>query len=246
MIPADVIATRAIPRLVATIGLHGSASTWVFNVARELMIAAAGSDRVASCYADERDQLPPEAEQPGKHLVIKSHHGSAALDAWLKAARARIILSVRDPRDASVSMAQRFTAPLNQTVAWLMNDCQRMLRLAAEDHAVLRYEDRFFDDPNYVGVVARELGLPVTSGLMRAIAARYATDSVRTLAARIGELPAERIQMVGEFRMDRVTQILEPHVGDGRIGKWRDAPASVQTELTRAFGEFLQVFGYEG
>ena len=235
-----------VPRVIATVGLHGSASTWVFNVARELAIADIGQDRVVAGYADVPSELPAAANQPEKCVVIKSHHGSPALDAWLKAARARLILSVRDPRDASVSMAQRFKVPLNQTVGWLMNDCARMLRLAAENHAVLRYEDGFFEDTAYVDVVARELGLPITPRLARAIAARYTTDAVRAQAALLSELPAERIQMVGAFRMDRVTQILEPHVGDGRTGKWLDLPAPVQAELTRLFAEFLETFGYAG
>jgi hypothetical protein len=46
------------PRLVATIGLHASASTWVFSVVRELMIAALGDAQVLTLYADELGQVP--------------------------------------------------------------------------------------------------------------------------------------------------------------------------------------------
>ena len=93
--------------IVATIGLHGSASTWMFNVVRELILAARGEGAVLSCYADEPEQLPTEAARTGKALVVKSHHGSAALDAWLEAERAPLFLSIRDPRDAAISMSQR-------------------------------------------------------------------------------------------------------------------------------------------
>jgi hypothetical protein len=233
-----------LPRVIATIGLHGSASTWVFNVARELAIAAMGAERVVSCYVDTQAELPAAAHQPEKCLVIKSHHGSPGLDAWLKAARARVVLSVRDPRDASVSMAQRFRAPLETTARWLLNDCERMLRVAAEDYPVLRYEDRFFDDPAYVTLVANELGLPVTSGVAQ-IFDRYQTAAVRIWASRLHQLPTERLQMVGPFPMDRVTQILAPHIGDGRIGKWRDLPDTARAELNRAFAGFLTTFGYD-
>ena len=124
---------------VAAIGLHGSASTWVFNVIRELMIAAIGDEqRILALYADELRQLPDEAAIAGNCLLIKSHQGSAALDAWLARARSRLVLSVRDPRDASISMAQRFGAPLSQTVRWLANDCNRLMRLASQDHPVMR------------------------------------------------------------------------------------------------------------
>ena len=41
--PRPAAAPRA-ARTVITTGLHGSASTWVFNVALELMLAAVGED----------------------------------------------------------------------------------------------------------------------------------------------------------------------------------------------------------
>jgi hypothetical protein len=131
------------PGLIATIGLHGSASTWVFNVVRELMIAALGEQRVVAVYADKVEDVPDAA---GRCLVVKSHHGSAGLDAWLATAWATIFLSLRDARDAAMSMAQRFNAPLNQAVHWIADDCARMMRLAAQGHLLLRYEDRFFED----------------------------------------------------------------------------------------------------
>src|ERR1700683_4131907 len=126
--------------------MHGSASTWIFNVVRELLIADKGDEQVLTFYADELGQVPDEAARAGRHLVIKSHHGSAGLDSWLAAAHAPIILSVRDPRDACISMSQRFKAPLNHSVRWIANDCNRLLRLAPQGHLLLRYEDRFFED----------------------------------------------------------------------------------------------------
>jgi hypothetical protein len=49
------------PCVIGTIGLHGSASTWVFNVVRELMIAAAGEAQVVALYTEELDELPGDA-----------------------------------------------------------------------------------------------------------------------------------------------------------------------------------------
>jgi len=46
------------PRHVATIGLHGSASTWVFNAVRELLSCAFGAESVLAVYADEAHELP--------------------------------------------------------------------------------------------------------------------------------------------------------------------------------------------
>lgn len=232
------------PRLVATIGMHASASTWVFNVVRELLIAVVGDAQVLTFYADKLTQLPDQIAHAGRHLVIKSHHGSAPLDDWLATARAPIFLSVRDPRDACVSMSQRFKTPLNHTVRWIANDCNRLLRLAPQGHLLLRYEDRFFDDLAIAERLAHALGLRVAPEVIEVIFARYRTEAVRSFAQRLGELPPERLTPVASVMMDRVTQILGPHIGDGRSGKWRDLPGPAQAELTRLFAPFLDRFDY--
>jgi hypothetical protein len=223
------------PRLVATIGLHASASTCVFNVVRELMIAAAGDEQVLTFYADELGQVPDGPARAGRHLVIKSHHGSAGLDAWLAAEQARIFLSVRNPRDACISMSQRFNAPLNHSVRWLANDCNRLMRFAPQGHMLLRYEDRFFEDQAAAERLAHALGLRPAPAVIEAIFARYGTAAVRSFAQRLADLPPERLTTVASVMMDRVTQILAPHIGDSRTGKWRDLPGPLQAELTRLF-----------
>ena len=232
------------PPLIATIGLHASASTWVFNVVRELMIASVGDEQVLTLYADELGQVPGEPARAGRHLVIKSHHGSADLDSWLTAARARIFLSVRDPRDACISMAQRFEAPLNHTARWIANDCNRLMRLVGQGHPLLRYEDRFFEDLASAERLAQALGLRLAPAVIESIFARYSTEAVRSFAERLEDLPPERLTTVTSFKMDRVTQILGPHIGDARSGKWRGLPDPLQAELTHVFGPFLDRFGY--
>ncbi len=232
------------PAVIATVGLHGSASTWVFNVARELVAAAVGEERVVSLYADEPRQLPDEQARSGKHVVLKSHQGSQELDAWLRERDAPILLSLRDPRDASLSMAQRFAAPLQHTARWIANDCRRVARLAEQGYPYLRFEDRFFDERASVDRLAALLGIVGDPPVMEGIFTRYRTEAVRLFGRSLEELPPERLTMVGTYRMDRVTQILAPHIGDARTGKWRDLPASVQVELTRWFRPFLDRFGY--
>jgi hypothetical protein len=233
------------PLVIATIGLHASASTWVFNVVRELMIAALGEDHVAAPCADRMAQLADQTQFAGKHVVLKSHYGSPELDAWLTAFDAMVILSIRDPRDASISMAQRFQGTLDRAVQWLTRDCERLMRLADQNHMLLRYEDRFFDDVATVEQLADAIGAPLPRSVIETIFERYRADTVRAFAARFDTLPPERLQRIGRFRMDRVTQIHEPHIGNGVSGKWRALPAGIQNELNLLFAQFLDRFGYE-
>jgi hypothetical protein len=239
--PASQASVSPTPQVAATIGLHASASTWVFNVARRLMIAAHGEASLTHLYADRISELP---EHPAPHLLVKSHHGSAELDEWLDARRAALILSIRDPRDAALSMAQRFEAPLQHTAMWIRNDCARLMKLLPAKSLLLKYEDRYFEDPASIERIAQFLGVAADPDLASAIFDDFGAEAVRDFASRLSQLPSERITMVGRFPMDRVTQILAPHIGDGRSGKWRDLPPPIQEQLTEIYRPVLERFDY--
>jgi hypothetical protein len=218
--------------LIATIGLHGSASTWVFNVVRELMIASYGSSQVRSLYTEEVGDLP--AHRADMHQIIKSHHGSKEFDAWLASVAPKILLSVRDPRDASISMSKRFNVKLEVAVRWITSDCRRLMNFSGET-PLLRYEDRFFDQPATVSAIANWLALQTPPGTMASIFDRYATAAMRAMAQTVSDSSAQ---------LDRVTQIHRGHIGDTRSGKWLDLPEPVATAVTRHFEPFLKRFGY--
>ncbi len=239
--PASAAPEPCLPRVAATIGLHASASTWVFNVARRLMISARGEASVTHVYADRISELP---DAPAPHMLVKSHHGGVELDAWLRARRATLILSIRDPRDAALSMTQRFEAPLQHTAMWIRNDCDRLLKLLPDNSLLLKYEDRYFENPASIDRIAQCLDLPADRDLVNDIFDEFRAESVRDFASRLSQLPGERIVMVGKFPMDRVTQILAPHIGDGRSGKWRDLPPPVQQQMTEFYRPFLERFDY--
>lgn len=233
--------TNGPPALVATIGLHGSASTWVFNVARELLAATVGAQQVQGVFAATPTDLP---ERPARHLVVKSHDGSDALEAWLRSERAVILLSLRDPRDAALSMAERFGTPLMEAAAGIAVDCARIERLAGEAAMVLRYEDRFFEAPAAVAAIASALGCPPDAARDADIFARYATEAVRQFIAGIRDLPPARRLEARWTTMDRETLIHRTHIGDARSGKWRDLPPPLQAALGACFGDVLKRLGY--
>jgi hypothetical protein len=240
----DVTMQRT-PRLVATVGLHGSASTWVFNVVRELMVAGLGAENVLAVYGEDVPHLLAEQAPEGRHLVLKSHHGGAGWDALMWLTRAPMFLSIRDPRDAAVSLAQRFGVPLSDAARSLALDCARLARCADAGHPVFRYEDRFFDDAALPGRIAGRLGLAVEAAVQQAIFRRYATAAVQAFAARLGELPGDRVISNAQVTLDRVTQIHRTHIGDARIGKWRDMVSPQDgMQLTRYFAGFLARFDY--
>ena len=217
--------------IAMTAGLHGSASTWVFNVARELASVAFGTDGVHADYLEDADQIPVGVLSSGRSLLVKSHYGSDSLDRWMTECGARIIVSVRDPRDATLSMMRRFGATADVAAGWLARDCGRILRLLDAGHPVFRYEDRFFDNAMSVPIVAERLGLAADPSAMPAIFARYRTDALRTTT-------------VSAAGADPITQIWPNHIGDTLSGKWRSMPPPGRDALNRVLGPFIGGLGY--
>lgn len=231
-------------RVICTIGIHGSASTWLFNAAREMLTAALGEDAVLTFFADKLEHMPDQAGFAGRTLLIKSHEGSAEFEDWLDAHSALRLLSVRDPRDATLSLMQRFRMGLQPSANAIARDGNRVVRLAARGIPVWRYEDGFFSRPEALDALSARIGCPLPPPLRARILAQYSTAAVHGFAQALESLPPERLTKVGPFTMDKVTQILGPHIGDGASGKFRRLPAEVQPQLTAFFAPLLRAFGY--
>lgn len=232
------------PRVVCTIGMHGSASTWVFNAVREVLSAQRGEAAVLTFFADKMEHVPAEATGTDKTLIIKSHEGSTEFEDWLDAQGALRLLTVRDPRDATLSLMQRFGMGLTPSANAIARDGNRVLRLAARGLPVWRYEDGFFKQPDVLDALAERLNCPLPGPLRGRIFLRYSTEAVRGFAQNLASLPPERLTQVGPFAMDKITQILAPHIGDGVSGKFRALPAELQPQLTAFFTPLLNAFGY--
>lgn len=248
--PRHVPPRLDLPRLVLAVGVRGSASTWAFNVARELMETALGAAAVMPCFANTPDDLAV-AGAAGAACVVCKTHGIAGLDRLARQDGARVIVTVRDPRDAVLSLIERFGTPPPVALRGVAESCNAVLTCAAPDCTaqhwpVLRYEDGFFGRPETVALLARHLGVAAAAADVARIFAAWRTEAVRAFAATVPTLPAERlVDDGGTFCFDRLTQVHRTHIGDGRVGKWRERFApTAQAELGRVFAPFLARFGY--
>lgn len=233
------------PRLVITLGLYGSASTWLFNVVRETLNAAYGAERVCAYYADAIALIFQDGAIPGRHVVVKMHVGDGTLAGFVHLAQPLLVLSVRDPRDAVVSLMQRFGQDFDKAASRVVQSAQRIFPFAAAGHPYLRYEDNFFARRETIDAIAARLGVTLSDAAKAAIFAGYETSSVRNFASRVSALPTERLDGGADDLFDRVTHIHRGHIGDGLTGKWRESLARSQSEaITQALGDFIARFGY--
>jgi hypothetical protein len=234
------------PRATLTLGVYGSASTWVFNVAREMLNAAYGSAQVAAYYADSMANLLTAPGVIGRYVVVKMHNGDASLAGFIHLAQPLLLLSLRDPRDAVVSMMARFAMPFAQAASGVGHSARVVLACAEMGFPVLRYEDRFFDRPETLDTLAGALDVTLSPEVKAEIFARYQTAAVRALAATVETLPAARLE--GDPAVDvydRVTQIHRNHIGDGASGKWRTRlTPEEQRQLCADLAPVLAGFNY--
>jgi len=241
--PASV--PSPVPRVVVTAGLHGSASTWVFNVARELVTAAVGAEAVVSGFAANSAALLAQKGLLGRHLVCKTH-GWPNLHVFAYLSSAVVIVTVRDPRDCVLSLIERFQETFPRAFSGIMQDCLHATACTDFGFLTLRYEDHFFEDQAMIQTLARYIGVEVSKSVADGIFERYRTEAVRAFAASVPALPQERLEGDGKpLLFDRVTHITNTHIGDGRIGKWRERfDRQQQIDMKQKFAAFLTRFNY--
>ncbi len=233
------------PRLVITLGLYGSASTWIFNVVREALNAAYGAERVCAYYADAIALILQDGAIPGRVALVKMHVGDESLASFVHLAQPLLLLSVRDPRDAVVSLMQRFGQDFDKAAARVVQSAQRIFPFAAAGHPYLRYEDNFFARMETIDAIVPRLGIVLPDAAKAAIFAQYDTGSVRNFADRVATLPAERLEGGAHDLFDRVTHIHRSHIGDGQIGKWREKLSAAESAaISDALPDFIANFGY--
>jgi len=235
------------PRITATLGLPGSASTWVFNVARELVIAQHGANAVHSVFSDQVQPVLEDAHAQQRYIVWKLHQPEPNWQSFARQMQAKIILSLRDPRDAMLSLMRRFNYDVAEACGTMRRSLRSIEELAKDGHPVLRYEDRFFERPVTVGAIAGHIGVALGDAERARIFATYETETVRQFGRRLDSLPPERIKTIeGSTRYDAVTQIHGGHIGDQRIGKWREEFDHTQRRtVTALLSPWLQTLGYD-
>jgi hypothetical protein len=224
--------------IIYRIGLPGSASTWAYNVVRSILEAAnvehlalrgeTYGDFTASCLTG------------APHAVIKSHRVEAFMAPILSLPAVKVLVTVRDPRDATTSLVQRFGMDASVAAMQVNRSLASILTLAnAKPHLVHHFEDRFFAKQETVVELANFIGANITPEQSREIADRFSSDAIKPFLAAIDKLPRPR-RTSATFDTD--TQLHQTHISDMKIGKWASV-LDEQTAITdRLFGSYAEFF----
>lgn len=230
--------------VVLVCGMFSSASTWAFNAALDLVRLTMPCHIAFAASLDADTGLPtPPA---GTVLVLKTHGWGDPAGFLARHPGGRCIVTVRDPRDAVVSLMQRFGYGFDRAVAYAAHGADGIVGAALRpDSLLLRYESGFVDRAATVGAIAGHLGLQPRDEQVEALFRRLQPDAVRAAIAEAERLDRFPKGLPPGETADPLTQWHPGHIGDRRIGKYaqlldRERQVAVATRLAR----YMEHFGY--
>jgi hypothetical protein len=212
--------------------VYGSASTWTFNAVRLAHEAALPNGTVHTHFL----QLAAAREMfaaPGAHIV-KTHELTAPEAAELLLQQAgRIIVTVRDPRDAVTSLMRAHGQDFDMALSLVEKSMRLCARAAAHRRAtLLHYESRFFEKRETILALASAADLSVTEAVADQI---FLTLTRREVENQIARLPFRRDVLVNKERTDYLdpkTHWHTHHAGrQGKIGSFQDCLSASQAEM---------------
>jgi hypothetical protein len=220
--------------MILCLGLYGSGSTWVFNAARE--VAAVLGAPVASCYAEN---LAPIAALPQGGRIVKAHHLTPAAERFVAARVTRMICTIRDPRDAVLSLHERVYPKFGVALDKVAASAAFAARYADDPRCLtLRYEDGFVDDPAVFERLAEVFGGRLRAADRERLFMRFRRAAIE---AQIAALPA-----AGADAFDAQTQWHRHHAGrTGVVGRWREGLTAAQVGIVeKRLAGFIGRLGY--
>jgi hypothetical protein len=233
-------------------GVIRSGSTWSFNVCRGLFQELATQLRqpFGSTYLDgeyvEQFVTQQWQKSPGP-TVIKAHMiGRVALTA-IRSGQAKAVCTFRDPRDCVASDQVFMGRGFEYSVKRVASSLEFLNYYQSTPHILLvQYEEMMKDRLSQMRRIAAHLHLRGDEEMFARIDGRTSLESSERLCRDLKNRPASTVLNIQSHRVDPDTHLHENHIGNAKIGRWKDEFSLDQARwLTEYFSPWLLQLGYE-
>jgi hypothetical protein len=230
--------------MIWCLGMYASGSTWLYNAARQTAIAC-GLPNVTGTYAEKMDalkNLPSDALN-----VIKTHDLGRAEEKFLDAHAKTILISIRDPRDAVVSLMQHMRHRFLLALEKVENTALFCAQFTADPRAqVFNYDAGFTDQIATFDLLAQNLGGSLNAGTREKLFLNSRRGAIEAYIAALDKLPTTIRDARSGDVVDSDTQWHRHHAGrTGETGRWRAVlPAEAARLVEQRLGGFMRQFGY--
>jgi len=225
-------------------GMYASGSTWTYNAARAAGLAAGA--RIEARYAENFRQLGGMS-RPDATYVVKTHDVDERATRVLQRRAMAIFLTIRDPRDAVLSVTRHMGMDFSAALAMVARSALYCGRIAAAPRAtLLRYESGFIDDPATFDTLAAAFGRALTPDQRDHLFAQTRREVIEARIAGLAALSSTiAIAETGDV-VDLDTQWHAHHANrTGEVGRWRTHLNANQVwEVERTLSGWMEAFGY--
>ncbi|MSO99897.1 MAG: hypothetical protein EXR07_02420 [Acetobacteraceae bacterium] len=226
-------------------GMYASGSTWVVHALRSTGSLLFPDRPHTTLFVETADDLPLGWSR-SERLIVKTHHLDGTAATLLLRGAKHIWISVRDPRDCVASlmtyMNEDFETALDNVAksAW---QCERVI--ASRKGTLLRYEDRFFDEPatldRFAGCFARALSNEDRESLFQLTRRDAIERMIRSFDPKEtvdDGFPGHRVHIPTQWHTHHANRT-------GEIGRWRQSldPAQI-SDVERFLCPWMERFGY--
>jgi hypothetical protein len=241
-------------------GAKSSASTWLYNVVAEILRhrseAEANSysradESRSSVYGNVRQFYADSPRGFSKYdprvdtLVVQTQQPSDALSTLAACSQFRVVMTIREPRDAVASLMKRFGFSFSGAFKSVAEGDARIVELFRRSvPLVLRFEDRFYEREVTIAAIAEFLGIDLPASLVREIFNALTRESV---AKKIESMRQSGVldDLVNPTRHDPQTRWRLGHVGEIAIGQHAEfLSREQQLVVLTATAEYCAEFGY--
>jgi hypothetical protein len=213
-------------RLVWCLGMYASASTWLFNVIRQM---AAGESEVYTHFI--AGGIEPEVFDRGGLQLVKSHEitDDFAVE-WLARNTERIFVTIRDPRDAVTSLMQYHGYDFERALAHVDASARLCVRFANDERTVFwPYESRFFENEESLARIEIALGMGMEAAVRSTLFGSMQRAHVEAHIAKFPTMRGVLQDRVSGDMLDPRTHWHTHHAGrSGEIGRWKHALSAEQ------------------
>lgn len=231
--------------IILNIGPLSSASTWVGNIVAQIVQRGDPGREYIRSYADSLALLKRMPQTNRCNITMKSHHPGKELGLLAKSGAAKVIMTMRDPRDCVASLMQRFERPFDQSCRDIESSLAHIDEIWSSDVLRLRYESRFMDKVETIEQIATYLDVPLGRELIQNLHKRFSFSEVKKYIETIPSLPASERNLDGGNISDRRTGFFANHMTDGLTGKYaRVLDETQKCVVNDRFGYYLARFGY--
>ena len=250
------------PRFIWVTGMPRSGSTWVYNVARALVLAGGHPVMPATMMTNELECIetanrecarPRQRGDPTWMFKLHAQLSGSMPDSLL-------ICTYRDPRDALISywrfMRCDFPTALEAAVQ-MTGTIDHYRKLPAEAKLDLEYRDIVAEPVVVAERLARALGLAVAGDAIAGAVDAFTKSAVQDIIARreaaggreaepSGATPTDWPNADGSRRIfDPATGFQSGHVSDYVDGQWRALlGAPEQAQIDARLGPWLRANGF--